>query len=136
MRPSVFRYLVIVSFIRMLLVCSRSPAGPVAGTRSVPECLLSMAAKHTWEFRSRLRTRAFGWRGSHLGCQRLKEAVAEIKGVARADPVTAGDGVVTLMERIWPAFQNIDTSSGALGGVVYWAQQELQIGRASCRERV
>jgi hypothetical protein len=55
----------------------------------------------------------------------LKEAVAEIKGVARTDPVTAGDGVVTLMERIWPAFQNIDTSSGALGGAVFWAQQEL-----------
>jgi hypothetical protein len=67
-----------------------------------------MAAKHTWEFRSRLRTRAFGWRGSHLACQRLKEAVAEIKTVARTDPVTAGDGVLTLMERIWPAFPNID----------------------------
>jgi hypothetical protein len=32
---------------------------------------------------------------------------------------------VTLMERIWPAFQDIDTSSGALGGAVYWAQNEL-----------
>ncbi len=84
-----------------------------------------MAAKHSWEFKSRLRSRTFGWRGSHLACQRLKEAVAEIKKVARTDPVTAGDGVVTLMERIWPAFQNIDTSSGALGGAVYWAQEEL-----------
>ena len=55
----------------------------------------------------------------------LKEAVTEIKKVARTDPVTAGDGVVTLMERIWPAFQDIDTSSGALGGAVYWAQDEL-----------
>jgi hypothetical protein len=49
----------------------------------------------------------------------------EIKKVARTDPVTAGDGVVSLMERIWPAFQDIDTSSGALGGAVYWAQDEL-----------
>src|ERR1043165_1203202 len=97
----------------------------VPSTRSVPECLLSMAAKHTWEFKSRLRARAFGWRGSHLACQRLKEAVAEVKKVARTDPVTAGDGFVTLMERIWPAFQNIDTSSGALGAAVYWAQEEL-----------
>ena len=55
----------------------------------------------------------------------LKEAVTEIKKVDRVDPVTAGDGVVTLMERIWPAFQHIDTSSGALGGAVYWAQNEL-----------
>ena len=84
-----------------------------------------MAAKQTWEFRSRLRSGAFGWRGSHLACQRLKEAAAEIKSVARTDALTAGDGVVTLMERIWPAFQNIDTSSGALGGAVYWAQQDL-----------
>ncbi|HZT32985.1 MAG TPA: hypothetical protein VFA33_24065 [Bryobacteraceae bacterium] len=84
-----------------------------------------MAAKPTWEFKSRLRTRAFGWRGSHLACQRLKEAVTEIKKVGRTDPVTAGDGVVTLMESIWPAFQSIDTSSGALGGAVNWAQKEL-----------
>ncbi len=84
-----------------------------------------MAAKHTWTFKARLRSRAFGWRGSHLACQRLKEAVTEIKKVARIDPVTAGDGVVSLMERIWPAFQDVDTSSGALGGAVYWAQNEL-----------
>ncbi len=84
-----------------------------------------MAAKYTWTFKSRLRAKAFGWRGSHLACQRLKEAVTEIKKVARKDPVTAGDGVVSLMERIWPAFQDIDTSSGALGGAVYWAQEEL-----------
>jgi len=55
----------------------------------------------------------------------LKEAVTEIKKVARKDPVTAGDGVVSLMERIWPAFQDLDTSSGALGSAVYWAQDEL-----------
>ena len=84
-----------------------------------------MTAKHTWAFKARLRSRAFGWRGSQLACQRLKDAVMEIKKVARTDPVTAGDGVVSLMERIWPAFQDIDTSSGALGGAVYWAQDEL-----------
>jgi hypothetical protein len=53
----------------------------------------------------------------------LKEAVAEIKKVARVDPVTTADGVVNLMARIWPAFQDIDTS-GALGGAVNWAQDE------------
>jgi len=84
-----------------------------------------MTTKHPWKFKPRLRSRAFGWRGSHLACRRLKEAVAEIKKVAKTDPVTAGDGVVSLMERIWPAFQAIDTSSGALGGAVYWTQQEL-----------
>lgn len=84
-----------------------------------------MAQQHSWTFKSRLRSRAFGWKGSHLACQRLKEAVTEIKRVARTDPVIAGDGFVGLMERIWPAFQDVDTSSGALGGAVYWAQNEL-----------
>ena len=84
-----------------------------------------MPTKHTWTFKARLRSRAFGWRGSHLACQRLKEAVTEIKRVARLDPVTAGEGVVSLIERIWPAFQDIDASSGALGGAAYWAQGEL-----------
>ncbi|MGH9663476.1 MAG: hypothetical protein ACRD9L_03515 [Bryobacteraceae bacterium] len=84
-----------------------------------------MPTKHTWMFKPRLRPHAFGWNGSHLACQRLKEAVTEIKKAARVDLVTAGDGVVSLMERIWPAFQGIDTSSGALGGTVNWAQDEL-----------
>ncbi|MCC6341802.1 MAG: hypothetical protein IT166_06365 [Bryobacterales bacterium] len=84
-----------------------------------------MATKHTWAFQARLRSRGFGWKGSHLACQRLKEAVAEIKKAARTDLVTAGEGYVSLMERIWPAFQDIDTSSGALGGAVHWAQLEL-----------
>ena len=84
-----------------------------------------MATNHLWKFKPRLRSRAFGWRGSHLACKRLKEAVTEIKKVAKVDPVTAGDGVVSLIERVWPAFQDVNTSSGALGGAVYWAQQEL-----------
>ena len=88
-------------------------------------CVESMPAKHTWTFKPHLRSGAFGWRGSQLACQRLKEAVAEIKKVARAEPVIAAEGVVCLMERIWPAFQGIDTSSGALGGAVNWAQDEL-----------
>lgn len=83
-----------------------------------------MLGKHIWTFKPRLRSRAFGWKGSHLACQRLKEAVAEIKKVSRVDPVTAADGVVCLMQRIWPTFQDIDTSSGALGGAVNSAQDE------------
>ena len=53
----------------------------------MPEYLQSMPTKHTWTFKPRLRARAFGWKGSHLACQRLKEAVTEIKKVARVDPV-------------------------------------------------
>ena len=77
-----------------------------------------MAAIHKWAFRNKLRTRALGWRDSKTAITRLKEAVSEIKKVARTDPISAGDGAVTLMERLWPAFQTIDTSSGALGRAV------------------
>jgi hypothetical protein len=72
-----------------------------APARRMPVCQnesLSMAAKHNWAFRPRLRAGAFGWHGSRLACQRLKEAVAEIKKAARVDSVTAADGGVTLME--------------------------------------
>ena len=49
----------------------------------------------------------------------LKGAATEIRSAAKSDPVAAGDGVVSLMERIWPALQGIDTSSGALGAAVF-----------------
>ena len=60
-----------------------------------------------------------------LAISRLKEAAAEIRSVAKSDPVAAGDGVVSLMERIWPAFQGIDTSSGALGAAVFRTLHQL-----------
>lgn len=84
-----------------------------------------MPARHAWAFITRLRAGAFGWNGSQLACIRLQEAVAEIKKAAKSDPVAAAGGVVSLMERIWPAFEHIDTSSGALGSSVRWAQSEL-----------
>lgn len=82
-------------------------------------------ARQKWAFKARFRARAFGWRGSRLAIERLKQAVSEIRTVARRDPVLAADGAVSLMERIWPAFEQIDTSSGALGGAVNWALEEL-----------
>jgi hypothetical protein len=87
--------------------------------------MIAMAAKHTWKFKARFRAGALGWKGSRLGCQHLKEAVTEIRRAARTNPVAAADGVVSLMEKIWPAFQGVDTSSGALGGAVNWAQGAL-----------
>ena len=45
--------------------------------------------------------------------------------MAKSDLVAAGDGVVSLMERIWPAFQGIDTSSKALGAAVLRTMNEL-----------
>jgi hypothetical protein len=84
-----------------------------------------MAREHSWQFKRYFRSRLYGWGGSRLACQRLKEAVAEIKAAARTDPVKAADGVVSLLERIWPAFEHIDASSGALGTAVWRTQEEL-----------
>lgn len=86
-------------------------------TQAACQELLTMPA-HKWTFKSRFRANAYGWRGTALATKRLKEAVTEIKRVAKTDTVTAADGVVSLMERIWPALQGIDGSSGALGGAV------------------
>ncbi len=80
---------------------------------------------HPWSFRQRLRTRAFGWRGSKLAIERLKEALGEIKTVARTEPETAAEGAVLLMERLWPALQAVDSSSGALGNATSKTVHEL-----------
>ncbi len=71
--------------------------------------------RRKWKFRARFRANAYGWSASKLAAQRLKEALSEIKAVKRKDPVAAAEGAIILMERIWPAFAHIDTSSGALG---------------------
>jgi hypothetical protein len=86
-------------------------------TQAACQELFAMPA-HPWTFKSRFRAKTYGWRGTALATKRLKEAVTEIKRVAKTDPITAADGVVSLMERIWPALQGIDGSSGALGGAV------------------
>lgn len=87
--------------------------------------LVIMAKGHKWKFVARFRAKAYGWRGSALAIKRLKEAVNEIKKAAKTDPVLAADGAVTLMERLWPALQGIDSSSGALGNAVRRTLEEV-----------
>lgn len=82
-------------------------------------------AERKWQFKTKFRAKSYGWRGSRLAISRLKEAFSEIKAAAKSDPVAGGDGAVSLMERIWPAFQDIDTSSGALGTAVARTLDEL-----------
>ena len=55
----------------------------------------------------------------------MKQAVGEIKRVARADPIIAADGAVTLFERLSPALEHVDGSSGAIGAAVNGAIAEL-----------
>ena len=84
-----------------------------------------MAGQHRWIFKTRLRRGAYGWKGTRLASKRLKEAVSEMKKVAKSDPVSAGDGAVALMERLWPALEHIDSSSGALSMAVYRTLEAL-----------
>lgn len=72
-------------------------------------------AKHKWKFISHFRREAYGWNGTAKASKRMKEAISEIKKVAKKDSVLAGEGVIELFYRLYPALMNIDSSSGALG---------------------
>jgi len=74
-------------------------------------------AAHAWEFRPRFRRRAFGWR-SQPAIQRVNQAVAEIKKVARKDKLLAAEGAVLFLEKVSPALEQVDSSSGAIGTAV------------------
>lgn len=80
---------------------------------------------HRWTFPRSIRPNAFGWRSSKLAASRLREAMAEVRAVARLDPVLGADGAVGLLERIGPAFEGIDTSSGSLSTATNRAVAEL-----------
>lgn len=86
-----------------------------------------MAGKitHKWTFKPGMRAGAYSWKSSTKAVERLKSVSAEIRAVARTDPTTAAEGVIALAQRIWPAFEHIDTSSGALGNAVRRTLEEL-----------
>ena len=79
---------------------------------------------YKWEFKARFRRHAFGW-SSQPAVQRVKEAVSEIKQVARRDPVLAAEGAVSFLERLSPALEQVDSSSGAIGTAVNNALRAL-----------
>jgi hypothetical protein len=76
-----------------------------------------MREGHKWQFAARFRRGAFGWR-SDTPIQRIKEAVAEIKKVSKLEPALAADGAVVLLEKLSPALEHVDSSSGAIGSAV------------------
>jgi hypothetical protein len=82
------------------------------------------AGAYKWEFKARFRRHAFGWR-SQPAIQRVKQAVAEIKKVARKDPTLGAEGAVSFIERVSPALERVDSSSGALGTAVNHALADL-----------
>lgn len=79
---------------------------------------------HTWEFKARFRRHAFGWK-SQPAITRIKQAVAEIKKVAKKEPVLAAEGAIAFLERISPAIERVDGSSGSIGAAVNNAIAEL-----------
>jgi hypothetical protein len=75
-------------------------------------------AAHKWTFPTRIRPKAFSWKSSRLAVQRIREAVGEIQGIGRYDGVLAAEGAIRLIERLSPALEHVDSSSGALGSAV------------------
>jgi hypothetical protein len=74
-------------------------------------------SKHKWAFQACFRRHAFGWR-SQSAIDRIGQAVSEIKSVARKNPVLAAEGAVIFLEKISPAIEQVDSSSGAIGTAV------------------
>jgi|GEM_PF-3516838 len=83
-----------------------------------------MTQKHKWTFRPRFYRKAFGWR-SALPIKHIREAVSEIKKVARKDMCLAAEGAVIFLEKLSPAIELVDSSSGAIGNTVNKAIEDL-----------
>jgi hypothetical protein len=75
---------------------------------------MAKAEARKWEFKARFRRHAFGWK-SQPAINRIKEAVSEIRKAARKEPVLAAEGAVLFLEKLSPALENVDSSSGAIG---------------------
>lgn len=73
----------------------------------------AQSSAHKWQFTSRFRRHAFGWR-SDLPIKRIKEALKEIKQFARKDPVLAAEGAIILLEKLSPALEQVDYTEDTL----------------------
>lgn len=78
---------------------------------------MTRPAAHKWTFAPRFRRHAFGWR-SQPAVQRVKEATTEIQKVAKEDTALAAAGAVLFLEKVSPALEQVDSSSGAIGTAV------------------
>ncbi len=85
---------------------------------------MAKAEAHKWEFKARFRRHAFGWK-SQPAITRIRQAVTEIKKVAKKEPVLAAEGAIAFLERVSPALEHVDSSSGSIGTAVGNAIAEL-----------
>ena len=79
---------------------------------------------YKWQFAPRFRRNAFGGK-SDTPILRIKEALAEIKAVAKKEPLLAAEGAVLFLERLAPAIEGVDSSSGSIGSAVNRAIETL-----------
>ena len=79
---------------------------------------------HKWQFSARFRRSIFGWR-SQVPIQRIREAVSEIRKISRKEPALGAEGAVLFLEKISPALEHVDSSSGAIGSAVNRAIETL-----------
>lgn len=86
--------------------------------------LRHMTTAYKWQFAPRFRRNAFGWK-SDTPIQRIKEALVEIKAVAKREPALAAEGAVLFLERLAPAIEQVDSSSGRIGSAVNRAIETL-----------
>lgn len=90
----------------------------------MPRAMQPGSSAYRWEFKARFRRHAFGWK-SHPATERVKQAVSEIQEVARRSLEPAAEGAVSFLERVSPALEHVDSSSGAIGAAVNRAIAEL-----------
>lgn len=83
-----------------------------------------MATTHKFQFAPRFRRAAFGWK-STTPILRIKEALTEIKALAKKEPVLAAEGAVLFLEKLAPAIEHVDSSSGGIGSAVNRAIETL-----------
>ena len=83
-----------------------------------------MTTTYKWQFAPRFRRAIFGWK-SATPIARIKEALTEIKAIAKKEPVLAADGAVLFLEKLAPAIEQVDSSSGGIGSAVNRAIETL-----------
>lgn len=98
---------------------------------------MSTENSYKWEFSARFRKGCFGWR-SEPAISRIKEAVTEISKIARKDQILGAMGAVLLLEKLSPALERVDSSSGAIGTAVNNAIEKLTpiIAKAPADEKL
>lgn len=93
-------------------------------TEPANEATFAGSGPYKWEFTARFRRHAFGWK-SQPAITRIKQAIAEIKQANKKDPVRAAEGAIGFLERVSPALEQVDSSSGSIGTAVSNAIAEL-----------